>query len=311
MIMLGNTYDRLLDEASSAGLIVWWRLLGSCSHEQLSLALAAIGMVGPNAPTPECALKRAVADVGKTLPAQRGQVRMARRADKLGRKVALVAERRLEDAGDLDYDTEIRAWLDVQETVVTGEDGKPAKEKSYTLQTSPYTPEIHQAYDKARDLLLADDVALWLVRRAILEVEGIPLRDTGGVYFVPGFAAERWRQIATVVTDTVGIQFFGAPTVRCADTVEGILDALTEAVYKSLEKYEKKVKGDAPSAVLERWQGQLSALHERVARYEGLLATSAQQLHAAISRVEDAECFAALASLGEADVEQQRAAHAP
>ena len=150
MMSLGNPNDTLLDEASNAGLIVWWRLSGGCSHETLTMALAAIGMVGPNAPTPESALKRAVTAAGKKVESPRGSVKMARRADKRGRKVALVNETRDEEAGDLDYATQVRAVLDVEERDVVGADGKPAKEREYTLRTMPYMAEIHEAYHTAR-----------------------------------------------------------------------------------------------------------------------------------------------------------------
>lgn len=267
-----------------AGAMVWWRLSGDVSVDCITQALASTGITPPAAPTDETALKRALAKFA------RGGRKLARKMDERGRRLAVVRE--MADAGqdDLDYDVEIRATLEVNST------------GGVSLQTRPYTSEIHDAYEAARETLTSDDIGLWLVRSAIVRADGVSLREGGGVYFVPAHGLQVWRAVWESIRSCAGHKAFEIPAFADDDSaVEGILDSLTQAVATGLAQIEAKAEEGLGERAAETQRKRVEDLRARVARYEGVLGAKATHLHEACDRLAAHEAFNALAGIGGAD----------
>jgi len=274
--------------SAAAGAIVWWRLSGDAPFAPLSAALAGLGITPPGAPTPESALRRALPRSG----ASRGDRMLARRMDDRGRRLAVVRETADAAQDDLTYNVEIRATLEK----VTQSDGT-----SHTvLCTVPHTAAIHAAYDAALDALTADDVGLWLVRKAIDACDGVSLRDTGGVYFIPSHGLQRWRAIGAAVAAHAAHRFFHVPCFNGDDAVDGILDALSQSVEGSLAAIERAADEGLGERAAATQRARVEALRARVARYEGILGAGAAHLHAACDRLAAHSAFGTLAGMGDA-----------
>jgi len=266
-----------------AGAMVWWRLAGDVSVDCITQALASTGIVPPAAPTDETALKRALAKFA------RGGRKLARKMDGKGRRLAVVREMADESTqDDLDYDIEIRATLEQNST------------GGVSLVTRPYTPEIHDAYEAARETLTSDDIGLWLVRSAIVRADGVSLREGGGVYFVPAHGLQAWRAVWEAIRSCAAHKTFEVPAFADDDSaVEGILDSLTQAVETGLAQIESKADeglGDRAAATQRK---RVEDLRARVARYEGVLGAKATHLHEACDKLAAHSAFGALAKLGE------------
>lgn len=206
--------------AAGCGGMTWWSLSGSVGLEDLAEAWEAEGFhpdLLPTQPSPEAALHRAAADqAGKRMlcrPLKRGMWEL---------RCEIVVDDGAA-APTLSHLFECRVELRPDGTpLVTPADHVLAK------------PILH-AFNVYRTVLTADDLSVWLSTMARRE-RGIPLRERGGVYFIPGGEhVARWRKLARALRAASAHRVYEVPALRTDNAVEAILTALRHDAEEQLK----------------------------------------------------------------------------
>lgn len=251
-----------------AGAIVWWRLSGDVYEEELRAEWTARGLnekLLPSPPGKSTALSRAMMDQATAHGADRI---LARPMAERGSKALVVEHVEASTPGgqdDLTYRVALRA-------TVNGQDPK------FEPSDHASIPEILRCYHRHLSALTADDVGGWLVK-LVAYCDGVRLRDTGGVYFVPESRREEWRSIATAIHATSGHRINGIPALRAEDAVASILDAISEEAKRiaedmQVELAEGTVTPRKARKRIERWEN----AEAKITRYEELLGVKAEGL---------------------------------
>ncbi len=250
--------------ADAAGAIVLWRLSGDTSYDRLKAAFAAVGLderLLPELPSAEVALRRAVKEheskhvLVRSLP---------------GRATgwALVAEQvkapsEQEELDPLAYAVSFQVRLH-----------KNPNELAFSHPNNPIAHKISADFRMNLERLESGDTAGWLCQM-VRHVKAIPLRDTGGVYFVPRETLGVWRQIANAVRDASASYVAEIPALRSAEALSTILDSLLRESAHEIELLERDLTAEremGKRAVGTRIS-RCASLEEKLGTYERLLGT--------------------------------------
>lgn len=243
-----------------AGAIVWWRLSGDVYDEELRAEWNARGLeekLLPSSPGKPTALARAM---GEQATARGSDRVLARPMADRGAK-ALVVEHASD--GDLAYHVALRA-------TVNGAD-----DPTFDPPDHAAIPEIMRAYHRNLGALTADDVGTWLVAYC----DGVRLRDTGGVYFVPEGRREEWGRMVTAIHAASAHRVNGVPALRAEDAVASILDALSEESQKIAADLNAEIgEGGMTKRKARKRIERCEDAEAKLARYEVLLGVKADGL---------------------------------
>jgi hypothetical protein len=267
------------EATEGAGALVWWSLEGTAPHAALAAAWEASGLPAddcPSAPTPALALRLAVAAVARA--------RIRRRFE--GGWV--IGEEGQDDGGAWAAHAVCRVWID-------------------EAGTSPgATPECQWEGDDAIGRLVrahyeaalvdwpSTSVSVWLPAYVRSRCDGVTMRESGGVYYVPPAAVPMLQAIRGVLHSVSHHRMTMVQALRTADAVEAILGALAAdtdaAIQEALDSADTARKAEHRVEVVK-------ALRERLLRYEALLG----ERHADLGdRIDEAERALALIALGDA-----------
>ena len=257
-----------------AGAIVWWRLSGDVTLLALAAAWEAAGLPDvalPSLPGDAAALSHAVHSVAERRTLSRPLADGGR---------ALVREHA--DGADLDYDVSLRARV---------------SEGGVLTLDPPDHPDaatVRDAFNAARQNLGEGRVGGWLVR-LVARVDGIRLRDGGGVYFVPATRVAEWRRMAGALMAAHPAHRVNlVPALRAEDAVAAVLDALSvEADATAVEMLE-----GVDDLTARRTEGRVArteAMLAKVARYEALLGQMAGDVAGRLEALRGSLAAAALA----------------
>lgn len=196
------------------GLMVWWRLAGECDFAQLTGAWVAEGLdpkVLPTMPSPATALRRAV----------KGQQHRRYLARPLkGEGWALVRESA--EVDELNYEVELRVHLDAVGRL------------QFTPSDHALVDSVRADYHHALDILSTGDLSGWLCRQAMRNLNGIPLRDTGGIYFLPPQERARWESMSNALGVASSHVLYAVPAMRTDGAIDAILSAVEAEVAASV-----------------------------------------------------------------------------
>jgi hypothetical protein len=247
------------EHVPQAGAIIWWRLSGDVTIEEVRAEWSARGLpegLLPTPPGPQAALTRAVNE-------HRTQHTLARPlGNRSGR--ALVHERVVSD--ELDYQTGVKVTLDAL--------GRPR----FDPAVHPLVDPISRSYAKHLDQLSTHDVGAWLVK-LVVACDGIRLKDTGGVYFVPHVRLAAWRTMVQAIHATSAHRVNEVPALRAEDAVASILDALTAEAEAVAAELEQDLLEDLSAKKAGNRVARCEQTEAKVARYEALLGVKAAGLH--------------------------------
>jgi len=131
---------------------------------------------------------------------------------------------------------------------------------------------------------------------------GIPLRDRGGVYYMPEWGMEKWEKAAAAVEKaamTGSNSIYLLRVKKDADGARAIIAALTSEVYSEIStmRQEIEAKGLSGSALTRR-QSKARRVLSKVENYEELLGSEMDLLRAACAEVEPDAAAEALTELG-------------
>jgi len=267
---------------TSAGSISYWRLSGATNLEALTAAWQREGLDEALLPTPPgeaVALGRAVHQE----ESKRWLVRpLARR-----NAWALVGETASENS--VAYDTMLTVKF-VAGTPVFSRDSISPTDYEVIIA------RIRANYDRQQGELAPTDISTWLVKLAG-QSQSVPLRDTGGIYFVPRTAVGFWRRAVKVVESVSGHRVFQIPALKNSEAIDAITDAITQEVdsIMTLMETEFQRTGDEAlgSRAIETRRTECSELLAKVTAYDALLGVQLK----CRERVENLQAMIAMAAL--------------
>lgn len=235
-------------DADSVGATVFRTLSGDVGEADLRAEWRAAGLdedLLPPTPSPEVVLARAAAEL-------RSKHRLVRQHPAGG--WAVVRERT--DAG-LDYAVELRVTLD--------------RWLSFEPADHPDREVVEQAFRRSLGRYTHGDVSSWLCRLT-RQVSAVPLRRSGGFYFVPRHHVPAWSAMVGALRRASSHAVYSMPTMRADEAVEAVSDAVAREVEEEAACIEAEVgRGKLGLRALESRKGLTASLVTKAREYEALL----------------------------------------
>lgn len=262
----------------AAGAIAFWRLTGAISHAKLMGMWLDDGLderLLPELPSPTVALHRAM----EQLQERRRLIRPLGR----GAGWAVVQEQPKGD-DDLGYNLTVRAKLDaVGHLVIEPED-------------SPLKGQIVEQFNYQMGTLTQSDVSSWLCT-LVNKLSAVPLRETGGVYFIPRGQVAVWKRMAAVLEGASGCVVHEIPALQSADAVAAILDALAHESAGMAKTMKEDIQKLGERGLKARMT-ECEAYEVKIEMYEKLLGQHQQALHDRLQSLKAAIATAILVAGG-------------
>lgn len=268
----------------ACGRIVWWALSGPMHVATFGerLALEGASVQPPEAPSPKVALHRAAEDAARAA----GTV-----CRSLGAGAWALASKPREENAD---DGRPRLVSDIVTRAMLRDDDSIRAE-------GPDAEAIEDAFARAREHLSSQDMSGWLCD-AIAKLGAVALRESGGFYFVPKDAVERWQAVARAVEGCSGHKLYNVPALRSADALDAILAAVTSDTQKACADITRDMGSLGPRGLGTR-ENELRALSDRASRYEAILGTKLDVLRDAIRETQAGITAAVFALSSESSAE--------
>ncbi len=267
------------EAVQTAGLVSYWRLSGPVTLSQLKEEWTKAGLdpaVLPNPPGEDVALGRAVHDETGIVRSRvsRGK-EDAQREERQVRWLVRSLTRR--GSWALVEETVTQETVDF-ETLLTVKSG-PTFECS--AQYHEVVARIRASYTRRLGEIEPEDISSWLVKIA-RKLNSVPLRDTGGIYFIPGGTngADLWQRIVDVITRVSAHRVFSIPALKNSDAIAAITDAITqeaEAAAAALDR-ELGLTGEEQlgARAIKSRQEQVDVLLAKIGAYDELLGVQLQ-----------------------------------
>jgi hypothetical protein len=267
-------------DAQAAGAIVFWRLAGAVSYDDLDCAWAGAALDARLLPSPvgaSTALKRTM----QTFREKNVMVKPLR--------------------------TGADGFVLVHETYV---DGRPSYRNGLEvtlkddggLTMDPFDDEtaaqLSATYGHHLEHLTPQDVSSWLVW-LVRTVLAVRLRDTGGIYFVPRDHLETWRRYVGAIRAASHCAMFEIPAMRTDEAAAAILDAVTREAQEVAEELAQELQGDLSARALRGRGKRIAELEGKLAAYENLLGVKLEALREQFGELQAKVAAAVLAADGE------------
>lgn len=264
-----------IDNNTEAGAVIYWSLRGGLiSHDKFCEAWKAAGgnpACLPDRPSPETALRRAVAARGT-------KRRLARPGSRRG-TWSIVQEVAVGE--DMEYRQLARAHLDEGSLVVKGD----AAECS----------AIEQAFTEALGSLTQDDVSAWLVW-FIDAYSAVRLKPNGGLYYLPPAEAPDFARVAKLVEkiciDMISIEYI--PAMNRSSVVRAVLDGLMQEIAGFTSVIDEAIEKGVGKRALRNRAAECDAQIERMSAYESMLGSRVEKLRSQINAVKARAVMAAV-----------------
>lgn len=317
-----------VEDTTEAGVLVWWRFSGDVYRDELSETWKANGGEVDDLPTAtsaQTALRYAARAAARTVP--HVLARPIRGTGRFAAGWALVSERAPETpaeeapatpaaATDATEDTAVEGPA-VSEEVLTGDDPLAYRVLAVVhlsqvggsvgvvvsgrdpAVTASFKDTLVERFAYFRDNFTARDLANWLPRR-IVALDGIAVRDNGGVYFIPRDSRVAWERLVNTLRAVSAHKVFGVPVLPVEDTAYALLDAVEREVKEwtaatILELPDLKDRGRAARLA------QMAKLKAKLTKYEGLF--GAGRLDAVRASLSDLDLAKDIADLTETPAE--------
>lgn len=258
-----------------------WRLSGTVllrSLQSLWLDADLNPEFAPEAPSDDVAFARAVRELSSP----------SVRAEKLtDGGWALVSKKQVADGAgaDLRFGTELRVWMNADETLRAEPENDPRAEQIAANFTA-FQRELSQL-----------DISQWLVEQ-VERLNATSLRDTGGIYFLPNTALEEWGKIVTVLRGCSVHKIFSVPALATdEDTIALVLDAIAQESRTMFELLNKEIEtSNLSSRALESRKNRLFWFEQKLQKYEELLGTRLDSVRENLTAVDQSISHALIAA---------------
>lgn len=266
-----------------AGAIVWWRLNGGLNHTDLTEAWKSLGLredLLPNIPSLENCLRRVV----------QGHQRKHYRVRPTQVGWAFVEEAPTDTGDDLNFRTDLKVRIDGEAVVCD----PPAH---------PMASLIAAETGFQRSELAAQDCGTWFVS-LVRSLQAVPLRDGGGVYFIPRSHLNVWHVMVDAVRKVSAHHVSEVRALKSHEAVAAITDAVNrdaEQVFKTItDEIQAHMSGESPlgERAVETRQTRLRELSSKLETYESLLGTRLGALRDRMEQVVGALALGHLAKAG-------------
>lgn len=250
-----------------AGVMCWWEIHGSVDHEGVNAALEKAGLdpprFGPKAPSLEQCLTTAVRQHCGERRAT--GVLALRRAGAWYLIEASVAA----ETADLDIAAFARLRLaqdGAGQWVLARRMMRPGREA--------FVAQVSATFRAGMEAAMVHETSSWLSRVHQKALDGVRLRDAGGIYFVPQPQRETWKKFWEVIASAGAHHtVWGVDAMPTEDTVRVVLDAVSRDVERTLAEAGEAF--DAPEGITTRGANavgrKLEHALERLERYDGIL----------------------------------------
>lgn len=242
------------------GGVVYWQLTGEVNQQELVAALIEAGLTEDDAPalaTPEVALGRAVKEL-------QGRSVLIRKAKVAG---GWAVVRESEVNGELGFQQIVRVYLEGDKN---NEVVKFQATHGYEADAALEVERIIAEYNKARTALSVIDLSSWLTK-TVSKLDGVPLRDRGGIYFIPRANIETLRKVKAALAAKSGCVVSEIPAMHSAEAISAIYDAVSNDSASFIADIEAELNaGIKPRAAKNRVE-EVQVFLKKVRNYEGLL----------------------------------------
>lgn len=283
------TADQLIavgEDAELTGAMIFWQLGGDCRRDDLAAAWARHELdpkLLPDIATPEVALSRAVKELqsGKMLiqshPAggwaivekktvNREEQATAEGAAPTPEAVTPVEAVKVKGGKTLNFRVLYRVYSTAEEKIVV------ERENGAESDMEGIRVSVQTQYTRNRLFLTNVDMSAWLVRMAG-KLLAVPLRDRGGVYFVPRGTLPTFRSAKEAIGETNGNIMFLVPAIRSAGVIETIFHAVQNEAAKAIADVENEL-GDSKGVGARAAAGRimdLQTIDRKIQGYEKLI----------------------------------------
>lgn len=262
---------------NACGAVVFWDLAGKVKVSKLANAWEAVGGNAkdlPEPPSPLVALKRAMEAtysgrswIVKPLTNQNGYAAL---------------ERENEDDGKPVYRTKASAWL----KNATGD------ELCFSSgMDGGYQDTVDIRYGTERLFYTNVELGAWLVEAVNKEMNGVPMRRDGRMYFVPRANMEVWRRLKAVMTTASPTSHLHEiPALESAEASAALADAMAAEVTAAAKELEEEMQswqdGKKPHAktYVDR-EARARSIEAKVVSYESIIGSSLATLRERMDKV--------------------------
>lgn len=251
------------ENLKGSGEVAYWRLHGALDVARLREQWEAADLperLLPQLPGPATALSRAVREQ------QKGRTLVRPLEGKKG--YAVVSERAAGD--DLKHAVELRVRLDAVGRLQFAS-GASATWARADACGNPLAGAIAAAYERHVSQCAAEDVGPWMVR-LVSYVDGVGLREGGGIYYVPPFTRGTWGDIVACIQAVSEHRVFSIPAMRAEETMAAVLDAIEHEARAEFDGVMQAIgeEGVGVRALANR-HAHVEGVEAKVGRYEELL----------------------------------------
>lgn len=266
-------YIALNESVTTAGAIVWWRMSGGVTlnnlthhwrFERLDESLL------PATATPAERLRRACLDLQ--------EARLLMRPLGRGKGFAVVREtpNDQDDAPPLDHKILATVKLNADDELDFQFVTKPTEVSRFGIVPDGM-PEDFPEMLKARFMvhgqeLSAHDISQWVIG-LLGRLRAVGLRQRGGIYFVPNNVVGLWNSFKKAIEMPSNHKFFGVPAMKSTEAVEAILDAVEREAQALADTIKKELCGKIKPGklALKGKEEALLEMEEKLGRYEEML----------------------------------------
>ena len=176
-------------------------------------------------------------------------------------------------------------YLPVFRILFADEHGARLPDPGYrvTLSESSAIPDaesrFHEAMKDARDILGRYKASRFLAL-SLSSLWGLPLRDRGGVYWLPADRAAEWQTIIRAVADAAVSEFTShtIELVHDAASIAAVVAAVKHEVAKDIAELDASLHDKATKATVMKARTSADGLQKRLAHYSSLFGDSFNEL---------------------------------
>lgn len=249
-----------------AGALLFWRLKGPTTIDELRDAFVDLKLdvdLLPSAPSPADMLRRAVQSL-------RSRERIVHSVGRTNGYVLIGVE----TDGDENVTTQVtmKVKLDqVGRLVVHG-------------GTDEMVNDVNDAFKRAADELTSEDVSAWLATLAKETLDGVALREGGGLYFIPNDKLKELDVYMQALLSCSDHAIYRIPAMAGVDAVKAVLDGIADEASSAISSIEADLaSGKYGARGLETRVDITDRVEQKVARYEAALGTKLDTLRDRLS----------------------------
>jgi hypothetical protein len=145
--------------------------------------------------------------------------------------------------------------------------------------------EIRAAYTLHRECLTPTDISGWLVG-LMGEMGAVPLRERGGLYFVPRTQVATFRAIKGALAECSSHTLYEIPAMRSVEAMAAVIDAVRREAEEICSEIDGELNvGEIGSRAMRSRLEALDNSADKVRSYERLLGVSMEGLLARIAQI--------------------------